>query len=96
MEYVALALQGHVIIIADNEAAINAAVNNSLHSGFHASLHICKMLHKWFQCSPQNHLQLRWFPGHENLELNELANSCAGQDFPSVPPRIIPTTASHR
>ena len=96
VEYIALYLQGRVIIITDNEATIKAAVSNSLHSGFHASLHICKMLHKWFCHSPQNHLQLRWFPGHEGLELNELADSLAGQAFPSVPPLAVPTSASHR
>ena len=94
VEYIDLSLHRRVIIIADNEAAIKAAMSNSLHSGFHASLHICKTLHKWFRRSPQNHLQLRWFPGHEGLELNELANSLAGQNFPSVLPLVVPTTAS--
>ena len=37
---------------------------------------------------------MRWFPGHEGLVLNELADSLAGLDTPCVNPHTHDTTAS--
>ena len=89
-------LDGLVIVISDNEAVIAAACNNSPHSGFTSSLAICKLLFKWFRHLPHNQIQFRWFPGHEGLVLNELADSLAGQELPCVNPPIVATTASRQ
>ena len=94
VKYIASHLEGLVIVISDNEAAIAAACNNSPHSGFASSLAICKLLLKWFQCSPRNQLQFRWFPGHEGLDINALADLLAGQELPCINPPIVATTAS--
>ena len=51
---------------------------------------------KWFSQSPNNRLVLRWFPGHEGLSINELADALAGQDLPCVHPRSTATTASRK
>ena len=94
VEYIASSLQGRVVIVADNEAALAAACSTAPHSGFALSLSICKLLSKWFRQSPSNQLQLCWFPGHEGLALNELADSLTGQDLPCVHLPIVTTTAS--
>ena len=57
--YIASSLQGQVVIVADNEAALAAACSNAPLLGFATSLSICKLLKKWFQQSPSNQLQLR-------------------------------------
>ena len=81
----------------NNEAAIKAAINNSPHSGFPISLAICKALDKWFHATLGNMLQIRWFPGHMGLELNELTDAAAGSSFPRVNPKPCITTSSrHR
>ena len=96
VEYIATSLAGLVVIVADNEAALTSACSVARHSGFHISLAICKILAKWFAKSPSNRLHLRWFPGHEGLALNELADKLAGQDIPCVHPRSLETIASHK
>ena len=80
----------------DNEAAIKAATDNSSHSGFATSLCICKALDAWFKKSPTNLLEIRWFPSHKGLVLNECADTLAGASFPFVWPKPTITSASHR
>ena len=96
VEYVETSLQGCILIICDNEAALKASIDNSRHSGFAVSLQICKLLHRWFSRSTRNSLQLRWFPGHMGFDLNELADSLAGASLPCVNPPPVITTASRR
>ena len=96
VEYVAMSLQGQVVIISDNKATLGAACSNAPHSGFAISLSICKILNCWFWQSEANQLQFRWFPSHTGFAINELADALAGQDVPCVPPPIIPTTASRK
>ena len=85
-----------MIIVADNEATLKASCTTSPHLGFPTSLSICTLLAKWFTQSPYNQLQLRWFPGHSELELNELADSLAGQAFPCVHPLTHDTITSRK
>ena len=96
VEYIATSLQGQVIIIGDNEAALCASCDNSPHSGFMLSLQICKLLQHWFTASPGNLLQFHWFPSHTGLEINELADELAGANLPYVNPPNEITTASRR
>ena len=44
VEYATSELSGKVIIIGNNEAALQASVDNSHHSGFALSLQICQLL----------------------------------------------------
>ena len=94
LEYVTSMLCGRVLVIGDNEAALQALIDNSWHSGFPISLRICQLLKHWFISSPSNLLQFRWFPGHMGLELNELADALAGTPLPCVHPPLVSTLAS--
>ena len=83
-----------VVIVTDNQAVIVATTDNSAHSGFMLSLHICKALDHWFKQSLTNVLELRWFPRHKGLVINEEADALAASSFPAVRPRSVPSTAS--
>ena len=51
IQYAVGNLNGHILIIADNSAALQKAIDLSNHSGFPASLQIAKLLDKWFKSS---------------------------------------------
>ena len=58
IHYIMSLLEGQILIITDNEAAIKVTTSNSPHLGFISSLHICQMLDSWFQNSNNNLLEL--------------------------------------
>ena len=94
--FMSASLIGWVLIIMDNLATMKAATDNSTHSGFAISLNICKVLDHWFQKLTDNYLEIRWFPSHTDLIINEAADTLAGSSFPFVCPKPITTTASRK
>lgn len=67
----------HIVLCADNTAAIESILDLGVHSGQHWSRKFCDAANEFLGADAHNLITIRWTPGHRGIKGNEMADRIA-------------------
>ena len=76
----------HIILYADNEAALKALLNPAIHPSQMCSILACQRLRAWFSASPDRRITIAWCPGHVGVARQEQVDTLAKISLRDDPP----------